>query len=120
MASKESLFFSASFRKYKEGKINLLAAKSGILKCRERLKELEKGMTGEELAEKKIKKGISEVRAAIKELNSYLPAVKEEVKKKVIKEEAIAKKVEAKKTEKDKIMDEIEDINQKIRELENL
>ena len=120
MASKESLFFSASFRKYKEGKINLLAAQSGILKCRERIKELEKGLENENIAEKKIKKGILEVKTAIKNLKESLPAVKEEIKKKVMKEEAIAKRTENKKTEKDKIMDEIDEINQKIRELENL
>ena len=120
MASQESLFFLADFNKYKQAKINLLGAKSGVLKSREHIKEIEKKLDCGELSHKKIKKEIREIKLGITELKSSLPSMKEEIKKKAKLEEALVKKANAQKTEKEKITDEIDEINDKIKELENL
>jgi len=120
MVLQESLFFLADFNKYKQAKINLLAAKSGILKSREHIKEIERSLDYEDTSGKKIKKEIAEVRAGIRALKESLPSMKEEMKKQALKEESLIKKAETVKTEKEKIRDEIEEINDKIKELENL
>ena len=120
MASQESLFFLADFSRYKQAKINLLAAKSSILKSRNHIKDIEKKLDNGELSHKKMKKEVKGIKLGISELKSLLPSMKEEIKKKTKQEEALVKKANAQKTEKEKITDEIDDINLKIKELENL
>lgn len=120
MASQDSLFFLADFNRYKQAKINLLAAKSGILSSRGHIQSLKKTFDKEEEYRKDAKKGLTNTKRIINELKGILPSMKKEMTDKIKKEEEMIKKASSKKSEKQKIDEEIEEINIKIRELEKL
>jgi len=120
LADDHVLYFLASRPLFREGKINVLSAKSSVLKSRERIKKIIELREIEHDLRKKIVKSVSLIRTKIKDFHKSLPKTREEMPKK-LKDPELLDQPEIRRARKsiykDEIAQEIDRIEQKLAQL---
>lgn len=118
-----ALYYLADPQAYKQGKINILSAKSNVLKSREITKHLAELMEDEDKLKLKVAKNAAKIRVDLKKFIETLPKQKDQILEKEKHKYSETPTKKSKKEEKkehrhkDEIKAELDDINRKLAEL---
>ncbi len=113
-----STYLLVSEELYRQGKIDILSAKSGILLSRENAKRVNLLMNSEKVYKEKITRSLNKIRLDIKHFIKQLPKAREEAIDTPKKEMPIKRKMPTAKD--DAIRDELSLITHKLEELGGL